>query len=125
MVRISCGIRNLGDESVQSKLFGFSEATRGILQTLLGFAFLGIMGAATSTVFGFKAMLIVGAVITGIFLILGFIFLPKNDDKEAGAAEAADGEKYTMVDVIKIPAFGSLSSFSVALMPAGPLGTVI
>ena len=56
------GIRNLGDESVQSKLFGFSEATRGILQTLLGFAFLGIMGAATSTVFGFKAMLIVGAV---------------------------------------------------------------
>ena len=97
------GIRNLGDESVQSKLFGFSEATRGILQTLLGFAFLGIMGAATSTVFGFKAMLIVGAVITGIFLILGFIFLPKNDDKEAGAAEAADGEKYTMVDVIKNP----------------------
>lgn len=96
------GIRNLGDESVQSKLFGFSEATRGIIQTLLGFAFLGIMGAAGSAVFGFKTMLLVGAAITGLFLILGFIFLPKNE-KENGAADSVDGKKYTIGDVIKNP----------------------
>lgn len=96
------GIRNLGDESVQSKLFGFSEATRGIIQTLIGFAFLGIVGAAGSAVLGFKTMLLVGAAITGVFLILGFIFLPKNE-KESGAAESADGKKYTIGDVIKNP----------------------
>lgn len=94
------GIRNLGDESVQSKLFGFSEATRGILQTCLGFAFLGIMNATATPIFGFKTMLIVGAVITGIFLILGLIFLPKKSSEES---KAVDGEKVTVMDVIKNP----------------------
>ena len=59
------GIRNLGDENIQSKLFGFSEATRGIIQTLIGFAFLGIMSAAGTVVMGFKTMLLVGTAVTG------------------------------------------------------------
>jgi len=95
------GIRNLGDESVQSKLFGFSEATRGILQTLLGFVFLGIMNAAVSPIFGFKTMLIVGAAITGVFLVLGVIFLPKTEKEEK--AEIAAEDKVTIMDVIKNP----------------------
>ena len=84
------GIRSLGDESVQSKLFGFSEATRGILQTLLGFAFLAIMGVAATPIIGFKTMLIVGAVVTGIFLVLGFIFLPKTEKEEKSEVAAED-----------------------------------
>ena len=95
------GIRSLGDESVQSKLFGFSEATRGILQTLLGFAFLAIMSAAATPIFGFKTMLIVGAVVTGIFLVLGFIFLPKTEKEEKAEASAED--KVTILDVVKNP----------------------
>ena len=103
------GIRSLGDESVQSKLFGFSEATRGILQTLLGFAFLAIMGVAATPIFGFKTMLIVGAVVTGIFLVLGFIFLPKTEKEEK--SEIAPEDKVTILDVVKIPVYGSPSSF--------------
>ena len=95
------GIRNLGDESIQSKLFGFSEATRGILQTLLGFAFLAIMNAAVSPILGFKTMLIVGAVVTGIFLVLGVIFLPKTEKEEQTEVSAED--KVTIMDVIKNP----------------------
>ena len=95
------GIRSLGDESVQSKLFGFSEATRGILQTLLGFAFLAIMSAAATPIFGFKTMLIVGAVVTGIFLVLGFIFLPKTEKEEK--SEIAPEDKVTILDVVKNP----------------------
>lgn len=95
------GVRNLGDESVQSKLFGFSEATRGILQTLLGFAFLGIMNAAAAPVLGFKTMLIVGAVVTGIFLVLGLIFLPKSEKEKTEEIIAED--KVTIMDVIKNP----------------------
>lgn len=95
------GIRNLGDESVQSKLFGFSEATRGILQTILGFAFLAIMNAAVSPILGFKTMLIVGAVITGVFLVLGVIFLPKSEKEEN--TEIAAEDKVTIMDVIKNP----------------------
>ncbi|MEE0777084.1 MAG: MFS transporter [Bacillota bacterium] len=97
------GIRNLGDESVQSKLFGFSEATRGILQTLLGFAFLGIMGAAAAPAMGFKTMLIVGAVVTGVFLVLGFIFLPKKEQDDNMEAQTESEKKYTIVDVLKNP----------------------
>ena len=95
------GIRSLGDESVQSKLFGFSEATRGILQTLLGFAFLAIMGVAATPIIGFKTMLIVGAVVTGIFLVLGFIFLPKTEKEEK--SEIAPEDKVTILDVVKNP----------------------
>lgn len=95
------GIRSLGDEDIQSKLFGFSEATRGILQTLLGFGFLAIMGAAASSVVGFKTMLIAGAIVTGIFLVLGFIFLPKAEKEEQ--AEVAAEDRVTIMDVIKNP----------------------
>ena len=95
------GIRSLGDESVQSKLFGFSEATRGILQTVLGFGFLAIMNAAATPVLGFKTMLIVGAVVTGVFLVLGFLFLPKAEKEEV--AEVAAEDKVTILDVIKNP----------------------
>ncbi|HMM06360.1 MAG TPA: MFS transporter [Clostridiales bacterium] len=96
------GIRNLGDEKNQSTLFGSSEATRGIVQTLLGFAFLGIMGAAATPVMGFKTLLLVGTAVTGFFLILGLIFLPKDEKNEASAIkEGGEEEKYTIMDVLK------------------------
>lgn len=95
------GVRNLGDESEQSKLFGFNEATRGILQTLLGFGFLAIMNAAATPVLGFKTMLIVGAAVTAVFLVLGLIFLPKTEKEEKGEAAAED--KVKIIDVIKNP----------------------
>lgn len=97
------GIRNLGDESVQSKLFGFSEATRGVLQTLLGFGFLGIMTVAATPVLGFKFVLLLGAVVTGIFLILGFIFLPKENKAEAEEVKTEGEKKVSLIDVIKNP----------------------
>ncbi len=96
------GIRNLGNEKNQSTLFGSSEATRGIVQTLLGFAFLAIMGAAATPVLGFKTLLLVGAGVTAFFLILGFIFLPKEEKKDVAAIkDIGSEEKYTYMDVLK------------------------
>lgn len=100
------GIRNLGNENNQSKIFGSSEATRGILQTLLGFAFLGIMGVAAAPAIGFKTLLLVGAGVTGIFLILAFIFLPKTQKQDETLLEdnaAAEKTNYTIGDVLKNP----------------------
>lgn len=96
------GIRNLGDESIQSKLFGFSEAIRGVIQTLIGFLFLAIIGMFATPVVGFKTMLIAGAVVTGVFLVLGFIFLPK-ESKDFVAKEDECNDKVTIVDVVKNP----------------------
>lgn len=94
------GIRSLGDKDNQSKLFGGSEATRGLIQAIFGFIFLGIMGTASTLVFGFKSMLIVAAVITAVFFILSLVFLPK-PQKQVEEAENVDDEKYTWRDVLK------------------------
>ncbi len=70
------GLRSLGDENSQSALFGSSESTRGILQTITSFIFLGIMNIAATPVLGFRLVMLTGAGITGIFLILALLFLP-------------------------------------------------
>lgn len=94
------GIRNLGNKDNQSKIFGSSEATRGIIQTIMGFAFLGIMGAAVTPQLGFKSLLLVGSGITAIFLILAFIFLPKSQQKEEVANED-EKSNFTFMEVLK------------------------
>lgn len=112
------GIRNLGNENNQSTMFGSSEATRGIIQTICGFVFVGIMGfvmgstvldvnnvtpdALAATQMGWRYMVLAGAGITAVFFVLGFIFLPK-DSKEPGAAKATtvQEKKYTFMDVFK------------------------
>ncbi|BFL47743.1 MFS transporter [Lactonifactor longoviformis] len=94
------GIRSLGDEESQSTLFGSSEATRGIIQAVGGFLFLGIMGAAASAASGFRFVLLAGMVICVLFLILAFIFLPKGELN--GEDIVNDSEtSYTMLDALK------------------------
>ncbi|WP_169716722.1 MFS transporter [Sporomusa acidovorans] len=95
------GIRSLGDENNQSTLFGSSEATRGIIQTINGLCFLGIMNVAVTPILGFRYIMLFGAAATGIFLILAFIFLPKEEKKEAVAGSNKEEEKYTTMDVLK------------------------
>lgn len=93
------GLRALGDEDSQSRLFGSSEATRGIVQTLTAFVFLGLMGAAAAPAAGFRTVLIAGAVITGIILVLAVIFLPKESDGGAGEA-GEEKERFSIKDVL-------------------------
>ncbi len=95
------GIRSLGNEKNQSTIFGSSEATRGIVQTLCGFLFLGIVGAIASPALGIRTMLLVAAGIIFVLLVLTFIFIPK-EDKTADAANGEE-EKFSMVDVLKNP----------------------
>lgn len=95
------GIRSLGNEKNQSTIFGSSEATRGIVQTLCGFLFLGIVGAIASPVLGIRTMLLVAAGIIFVLLVLTFIFIPK-EDKKTDNTENLE-EKFSMLDVLKNP----------------------
>ncbi|MEG2638406.1 MAG: MFS transporter [Clostridiales bacterium] len=98
------GIRNLGNEDNQSKIFGSSEATRGIIQTIMGFAFLGIMGVAITPQVGFKTLLLVGSGITAVFLVLAIIFLPKAPKKDKTATvieKAEENGNFTLMDCLK------------------------
>ena len=90
------GIRKLGNPKNQSKLFGSSEATRGIVQTLLGFAFVAVMGMAATPAVGFRNVLLVGAAVAVVLLVLTIIFFPKSDkDENVEATEAADSAEVT------------------------------
>lgn len=95
------GIRSLGNENNQSTIFGSSEATRGIVQTLCGFLFLGIVGAIASPALGIRTMLLVAAGIIFVLLVLTFIFIPK-EDKKTDNTENLE-EKFSMLDVLKNP----------------------
>lgn len=94
------GIRNIGSADVQGKLFGFSEATRGVLQTLCGFLFLAVMGVAASATLGFRYVLLTGAGICAVFLVLAIIYMPKDNKKQDSSVED-DKEHYSMLDVLK------------------------
>lgn len=97
------GIRGLGDESQQSKLFGSSEATRGILQTICAFVFLFIMNRAGSAVTNFRTMLLFGAAVCGLFTVLAVIFLPSGKTQEAAKEIESDSNErpYTYLDAVK------------------------
>lgn len=96
------GIRSLGTAENQSTLFGSSEATRGIVQTVFGFLFLGIIGANASVAAGIQRMLLVSAAIILLILVLAIIFMPKTAN--AAQADDADGaESYSFIDVLKNP----------------------
>ncbi|MDY2624969.1 MAG: MFS transporter [Coriobacteriales bacterium] len=118
------GIRNLGDAGNQSTLFGSSEATRGIIQTICGFVVLAIMGGALSGITlnlaaptaemtvavqsGWRTMLLAAAAITAIFFVLGLVFLPKSKKGQKDQAPAGEEpvpeqpiKKYTFKDVAK------------------------
>ncbi len=95
------GIRNLGNKDNQSKLFGSSEATRGIIQTIMGFAFLGIMGAMSTPEMGFKTLLLVGSGITAVFFILAIFFMPKKQENQNDNINEEGKGSFTIVDVLK------------------------
>lgn len=91
------GLRTLGDENSQSTIFGSSEATRGMIQTITAFVFLGIMNVAATPILGFKLVMLTGAAFTGVFLVLALIFLPKEGIREESSGE----EKYSLKDILK------------------------
>ncbi len=98
------GIRNLADAENQSKIFGSSEATRGIIQTIVGFAFLGILSISATPAGGFKAGLLFSAAVCALFFVLAFIFLPKQNTKPTDR-HIEDKEEakthYSFADVFK------------------------
>ena len=95
-------LRNLGTEEEQGKLFGISEAMRGIVSTVTGFVFVWILSLFADAVGGFRAILIIGAVVYIIFAALAIIFLPKNVSREEKENEGKK-EKGSILKALKLP----------------------
>ena len=99
------GLRGLGDEKASSSIFGSSESTRGILQTITSFTFLGLMSIAATPVLGYRYIMTAGAGFTLVVLILAIIFLPsdKKQPKTDEKVEEKAKSQFSVGDVLKNP----------------------
>ncbi len=103
-------VRGLADEKSQSKVFGWNEGTRGLIQFVVSLAIVALMGIAVNAAQGFTYVMLFAAGVCAVFLVLAIIFMDggKKADEAAEAAEAAaesaePEKKYTVVDVLKNP----------------------
>lgn len=76
-------VRNLGTEDEQGRLFGISEGMRGIAQTVVAFICLGVVGMFGTVAAGFRAALIINAVVFGLLMLAVIIWIPDFDKRNA------------------------------------------
>lgn len=93
-------MRNLGTDEEQGRIFGFSEACRNLFSAAVGFASIALLGALSTELLGFQAMLYVAA---GLYVLMGvlcYFFLPKvGRTAESDSSESKVG----MLATMKIP----------------------
>lgn len=123
-------LRNLGTEEEQGKIFGVSEAMRGLASTLIGFVFIWILSLFANEMGGFRAIMILSAVVYIVFAVIAFILLPKELDKEEkdDVKEKETDEKHTIIDALKLPGVWLaglfiFSCFNVIMSGTNYLGT--
>ena len=112
-------VRLLGDESEQGRMFGFLEAGRGVVDTIVAFSALGIFALLGKGQAGLRGAIIFYSVIVIVIGIVSYFLL----DHDAIATEAKDVNKSKvafegMVKAIKMPeiwlvAFTIFSVYSV------------
>ncbi len=100
-------IRQLGREEEQSRMFGISEALRGITQTLVAFFCLFLMGRFASTVLGFRALLLVNAMMFAL-LFLAMLFLVPDlsqfeENKLMGNESLQKQKSHSFFSILKMP----------------------
>lgn len=91
-------IRNLGPEEEQGRLFGISEALRGVGQTIVAFICLGALGAIATVAAGFRAVLLINAGVFALLAVLVILFVP-DLDKERAKMEAKETKTTEKVEV--------------------------
>lgn len=84
-------VRLLGDSSEQGRLFGFLEAGRGVVDTIVAFTALGIFINFGSNAASFRMAILFFAIVTIITGVVVFIMI--DDDKSTEQAEASSKEK--------------------------------
>lgn len=78
-------VRNLGSEEEQSKLYGSSEALRGVAQTIVSFICIGAMSLIASLTVGFKVLLYINTAALLALTVTLMILMP--DDKKTAVSE--------------------------------------
>lgn len=96
-------VRNLGSEDEQGRLYGSSEALRGVSQTVVSLACVGAMGMIAPLAAGFKAILYINAAVLLVLAAVLMILMP--GDKKAGnpGQDAGGGHQgHAVADAFKM-----------------------
>ncbi|MEG0377837.1 MAG: hypothetical protein RR614_05090, partial [Eubacterium sp.] len=106
-------VRNLGTNDEQGKLFGYSEALRGLASTLIGFVFVWMFGLTANMMAGFKSVLIAGGMLYVVCAVVAFIFLPgkMNNDSDQTSETPAMKTGQAVKACLKLPGVWLVSLF--------------
>ncbi|MFJ4397265.1 MFS transporter [Pseudomonas sp. NPDC089396] len=111
-------IRNLGNDNEQSRMFGFLEGGRGVVDTLVAFCALGLFVALGSGALGLKtAILFYSAIDIGVGVLT--LFLLKGDPQTTATREPIGGNG--LLEAVRSPGIWlvSLNVFMVYIVYCG------
>lgn len=103
-------IRNLGTDEEQGRLFGMSEGLRGVGQTAVAFASLGVLSSFATVAAGFRAALFINAAAFAILMVLVIVLVP-DIEKMRAEASGAPIEKNKNISKIVIDTLKSSSTW--------------
>lgn len=93
-------VRSLGTEEEQGRIFGSSEALRGIIQAVVSFICLGVLGAAATVQLGFRVVLWINAAAFMALMAATLFLVP---DFEHGEDARESNPLKGMVRMLKNP----------------------
>ncbi len=111
-------IRNLGDDGEQGRMFGFLEGGRGVVDTAVAFAALGVFVAMGSGAAGLKAaILFYSAIDIGVGLLTLFLLR----DSKAGSPSGETVGLAGLMEAVRVPGIWlvSLNVFMVYIVYCG------
>lgn len=94
-------VRKLGSEEEQSRLYGISEGLRGVAQTVVAFICLGALGMFTSTVVGFRVMILINAAVFFLLAVAVIVLVP-DFDKDEESKEETKKQENVIVGMFKM-----------------------
>lgn len=92
-------LRMLGTESEQGKIFGLSEAFRGVIATIISFLCLWVLGIFTNETLGFQAVIWVNVALFLLIAVALAFILPKNIEEKPTNTENV---KLSLLNALKL-----------------------
>ena len=96
-VLLKC-VKSLGSKEEQGRMFGYFEASRGLVDTIVAFSALGIFAYFGSGKLGFVNSILFYSITVIVVGILAFFFI--EDDRKTETVESKDGKKVKVSPIV-------------------------
>lgn len=96
-------VRSLASEEKQGTIFGLSEGLRGVAQTIVSFACVGVLSIASSVTLGFRLTLWINAAAYALLAVAVIILLPSSKPEKDSSTSENKSHNYTVLSFLKNP----------------------